>query len=365
MATKLFTKPKLLSEFLEICRKNNYFAANVENNLIKNVNFLSHTPNLKGNIERQWLLKSKEIQNSLKTYDNDEFLEYGENLSLLEKYALVLKRDRIARSVPFGLTEIENFTKEMMIGNASDENTSIGIQLENYPKMLNCWYLVSDKQSQEYFYRIQRIRKLWWMKYAANPGRFVISEVKQDEEKDTKSVSIKATYPFGTIDIESIEMMPVDSINSEAKSKNATKFIKTTTVSEVAAIETVLDSIDAGDFGEMCLHRKIAPYQCTVYSISKDSSTSKELKDLAKYISMLLQRSQISILNTDDCHFSDVSALEHKYKEIDAIGVPYSIVVDTNSLENGFMKLRNRDTTLSETIHISDLNDYIPQIFQS
>lgn len=33
--------------------------------------------------------------------------------------------------------------------------------------------------------------------------------------------------------------------------------------------ETVLDSIDAGDFGEMCLHRKIAPYQCTVYSISQ------------------------------------------------------------------------------------------------
>lgn len=34
-------------------------------------------------------------------------------------------------------------------------------------------------------------------------------------------------------------------------------------------IETVLDSIDAGDFGEMCLHRKIAPYQCIVYSISQ------------------------------------------------------------------------------------------------
>lgn len=31
--------------------------------------------------------------------------------------------------------------------------------------------------------------------------------------------------------------------------------------------ETVLDSIDAGDFGEMCLHRKLAPYQCTVFSI--------------------------------------------------------------------------------------------------
>lgn len=164
MTSKLFTKPKLLSDFLEICRKNKYFAANVENNLIKSVNFLQHTPNLQANIEREWMLKSKNVQNSLNTYDNDEFVEYGKNLSLLEKYALVLKRDRIARAVPFGLTEIENSMEKLIVGNGSNEDTSIGIELENRPKTLSCWYFINDKQSQEYFYRIQRLRKLWWMK---------------------------------------------------------------------------------------------------------------------------------------------------------------------------------------------------------
>lgn len=112
--------------------------------------------------------------------------------------------------------------------------------------------------------------------------------MRQDEENDTKSVSIKAKYPFGTIEIEDIEVKPLsfDETASEPKNKYApTKVIKTTTVSEVAVIgkmafsmlenwandnlstETVLDSIDAGDFGEMCLHRKLAPYQCTVFSI--------------------------------------------------------------------------------------------------
>lgn len=80
---------------------------------------------------------------------------------------------------------------------------------------------------------------------------------------------------------------------------------------------------------------------------------------------MLLQRSDISILTTEDCHFSEKSALEHKFNEMDAIGVPYEIVVDSESLKTGFMKLRNRDTTLSETIHISYLSDYLPKIFQS
>ncbi|XP_055322683.1 DNA polymerase subunit gamma-2, mitochondrial [Sitodiplosis mosellana] len=369
MATKVFSKPKLLSEFLGICRKNKYFAATVENNLIRDVKFLDHSPNLQANIERQWLFKSEEIENSLKTYNNDEFSEYGENLSLLEKHSVVRKRDRLARSIPFGLIEIENHDKPMIVGGGSTEDKTIGIQLENSPKLLTCWYLVNDKQSQEYFYRIQRLRKIWWMKYAANPGRFVISEVKQDDEKDTKSVSIKATYPFGTIDIESIEVKPLDlsesSTEPKTKTSAPTKVIKTTTVSEVAVIETVLDSIDAGDFGEMCLHRKIAPYQCTVYSISTDPSISNELKDLSKYVSLLLEQSHISILNSDGCQLSDKSALEQKCNEMDAIGVPYGIILDEDSLKTGFMKLRNRDTTLAETIHISYLKDYLPQIFQA
>lgn len=152
----------------------------------------------------------------------------------------------------------------------------------------------------------------------------------------------------------------------------------------------MLDSIEAGDFGEMCLHRKIAPYQCSVFSISNgmmeyssqfylflpikchlkfisfiDASTSQDLSDLLKYISMLLERSQISVLNLDDCQLSDSTALDQKHREMDAIGVPYSLVIDSESLRTGFMKLRNRDTTLSETIHISYLKDYLPQIFQS
>lgn len=89
------------------------------------------------------------------------------------------------------------------------------------------------------------------------------------------------------------------------------------------------------------------------------------MEDLVKYVSMLLQRSDISILTSEDCNFCENSALQQKYHEMDAIGIPYGILVDAESLKTGFMKLRNRDTTLSETIHISYLTDYLPKIFQS
>lgn len=165
MASKLFKKPKLLIEFLEICKTNEYFSAVAVENLVKNITFLKHASNLHSNIERQWSFKSKDIENSLKTYPNDDFSDYGQQLSLLEKYSIVRKRDRLAKTVPFGLIEI---LENQQINLNSDENRSdegnISIELATGGRLLTCSYLVNDKQSQEYFYRIQRLRKIWWMK---------------------------------------------------------------------------------------------------------------------------------------------------------------------------------------------------------
>lgn len=173
MQAKLCAKPKLLSEFLEICTKNKYFSATLDRNIMKNVKFLDYSSNVQANIERQWLFKSKDIENSLKTFSNTDFMEYGENLTLLEKHTIIRKRDRLARSIPFGLIDIENHGKSAQFGGGggSSDNTndtSIGIWLNNGAKHLTCWYLVNDKQSQEYFYRIQRLRKIWWMKVKKN-----------------------------------------------------------------------------------------------------------------------------------------------------------------------------------------------------
>lgn len=75
--------------------------------------------------------------------------------------------------------------------------------------------------------------------YTANPGRFSISEIKQNDENNTKSVSIKASYPFGNVDIENIELLPLDyepAAELKSKSSAPTKVIRTTTVSEIATI---------------------------------------------------------------------------------------------------------------------------------
>lgn len=49
---------------------------------------------------------------------------------------------------------------------------------------------------------------------------------------------------------------------------------------------------------------------------------------------------------------------------MDKIGVTYNLILESKSLQNGLIKLRNRDTTISEIIHISDIPNYLLKIFK-
>lgn len=152
--------------------------------------------------------------------------------------------------------------------------------------------------------------------------------------------------------------------------------------------ETTIDAIDAGEFGEMAIHRKLAPYQCAFYCFAEgfyrkcfpvllspiinfcffrilDDSVLSQLKQLARLLQLILEKASITSLDLSKCEFKNKTDLDQTYYRDDAIGIPYSILLDARSLETGFLKLRNRDTTIHETVHISRLEAYLVKIFNS
>lgn len=59
-------------------------------------------------------------------------------------------------------------------------------------------------------------------------------------------------------------------------------------------------------------------------------------------------------------------ALTEQLQLVDCLGVPYTLLLDEHqTLNNGLLQLRSRDTQLAETIHISDLPDYLLHIFRN
>lgn len=50
---------------------------------------------------------------------------------------------------------------------------------------------------------------------------------------------------------------------------------------------------------------------------------------------------------------------EKRYRRQDAIGTPYCITIDHQTLEDNCVTLRNRDTMQQERVAIADLNNII------
>ncbi len=60
-----------------------------------------------------------------------------------------------------------------------------------------------------------------------------------------------------------------------------------------------------------------------------------------------------------NCQYDEKDSIGKRYRRQDAIGTPYCVTVDHQTLEDGMVTLRNRDTMQQERVAISQLNSII------
>lgn len=183
--------------------------------------------------------------------------------------------------------------------------------------------------------------------------------------------SLCAKFNFGDVEIERIECFAGDDDADAATAWSAAypTIIRATVGLESSTLALVLDACDEAEADELVLDRTIAPFQCAVLAASPDGD--RHLSDLVQYVRLLLSRAGIAMYEADDgasdpegaslC--ADARTQRQRIAHLDRIGVPYVLLLNGESLRRGFMELRNRDTTLCETIHISDVPGYLVDIF--
>jgi len=92
------------------------------------------------------------------------------------------------------------------------------------------------------------------------------------------------------------------------------------------------------------LHPRLAPYQVAILPLSKKDS----LTPLADQIFSTLSKRYY-------CDYDETQAIGRRYRRQDEIGTPYCITVDFDSLEDGQVTIRERDTTHQERVSIDGL----------
>jgi glycyl-tRNA synthetase len=93
------------------------------------------------------------------------------------------------------------------------------------------------------------------------------------------------------------------------------------------------------------LHPRLAPFKVAILPLSKKDT----LTPLAKQIfSTLSERYMVD--------YDETQAIGKRYRRQDEIGTPFCITVDFDSLEDGAVTIRERDTTEQVRVPIADLS---------
>ncbi len=94
------------------------------------------------------------------------------------------------------------------------------------------------------------------------------------------------------------------------------------------------------------LHPTLAPFKAAVLPLSK------KLNDKAEAVFETLQKHFM-------VEYDDAGSIGKRYRRQDEIGTPFCITYDFESVDDGCVTVRDRDTMTQERISIDKLVDYI------
>jgi glycyl-tRNA synthetase len=109
----------------------------------------------------------------------------------------------------------------------------------------------------------------------------------------------------------------------------------------------VNEELEEGDVRTVLkIHPALAPFKCAVLPLTK------KLKD--KGLEVFEQLSKEFMVDYDDA-----GSIGKRYRRQDEVGTPYCITVDFDTLEDGTVTIRDRDTMAQIRLSVEELNTYI------
>lgn len=315
------------------------------------------------NINSEWfhnIVINKELTVVINDGDLSETYNYVKNLC--------------SEKLPFGIADSEKIKK--YTADEYRENCDTGIDFKNLlcnedDIFLKFCVFVSPNESMRYFQRWQKQRRIWYKKFSASPERYSVSDVKNIG--NTQSVNIEAKYPWGSHTVESLELNSHDEnfTNEQLQFKDG-KLITAHTITSRIHLSTLFlnslcDSYDEPFFQDKLrplwrFHRKLAPYKLSFALTGSTQSILNELNDLGLYLCKQLRTNHVSTLFLPS---ASKSTLDSQYVQYDQLGIPYTVVLNERTLKDGIGSLRNRDTTLKEKVHVTELVSYVDKLFKN
>ncbi|MCK5775014.1 MAG: glycine--tRNA ligase [Bacteroidales bacterium] len=96
------------------------------------------------------------------------------------------------------------------------------------------------------------------------------------------------------------------------------------------------------------LPAKLSPYKVAILPLMKKDGLPEKAREIMDELKMDFM-----------CHYEEKDAIGKRYRRQDAVGTPFCVTVDHDTLEDNMVTIRDRDTMKQERVNIADLNAII------
>jgi glycyl-tRNA synthetase len=213
-------------------------------------------------------------------------------------------------------------------------------------------------------------RRAWYERFGVTPERLRLREHAPDElaHYAKKAVDVEYRFPFGWKELEGVHNRGDFDLSrhSEASGESLEYFdqatgehlipwvVETAAGADRAAFTFLIDAYREEEVrGEtrvsLALHPDLAPYKVAVLPLLKKRP---EIVELCHRIKDDLKRHTMAV-------YDDTAAIGKLYRRQDEIGTPWCVTVDVDSLEDGAVTVRDRDSMTQERVPVEGVTRLI------
>ena len=270
------------------------------------------------------------------------------------------------QKIPFGIAQIGKAFRNEIIARQFIFRMSEFEQMEMQ-------FFVAPGSQKEFYEEWREKRMNWHLSLGTNPDDLRWHDHDNLAHYADAAVDIQYNFPFGFKELEGIHSRTDFDLNAHqqlsgkkiqyfdpAMNENYTPYVVETsigldrmflrTISESLREEEVPDADGkASTRTVMKINPALAPVKCALLPLVKNKP---ELTEKAQRI--------FSDLKLDlACQYDDKDAIGRRYRRQDAIGTPYCVTVDFETLDDDMVTIRNRDSLEQQRIPIQQVADEV------
>ncbi|XP_052266563.1 DNA polymerase subunit gamma-2, mitochondrial-like [Dreissena polymorpha] len=288
----------------------------------------------------------------------------GKNINFLEDfYPTVLSF--MNGTVPFAMVNVSECARPQSVQGGTEIETLLNPGSET---CLQYVHVCSPASVNRTFDLVVNTRVSWWKQFSYNSSNFV---QKTFDEGSTSVLHIQYNSSCGPISIETISNRGHEDIDKveertgvNCKFRNGAKssypcLIECQTSMELASAVFLMDAYTHNALpGEgqgrevLHLHPVLVPYKV---SVCHNGSKVRQIQEVVTYICREFRKVGLSVLHNRD----ETNSLTAQVIRNDEMGVPYTVLVSDETIDTGNIGLRNRDTSIQETVPIGKLTEYL------